>query len=289
MSAFDAQWDYVATRTIGDAAIMVISEGTMEWVPRMEAPEDEVGRAIPELADKGTLTLGLNLAHVRLGDASILIDPGCDDPSSAWQRRFAAKWPGSRRTPGLRAALDSVGIDPGGVTHVLITHAHADHFAGVTAEQSGRDVVRFARARHFIGRKDWTENPARQDPASDVAVRLGAVDRTGLLEVVEGECEVAPGVTMFPAPGETPGHCVVRIRSAGRIFYYVGDLIHHRCEVDHPDWVPANRDLAATRTSRERVFAEAAANRATVVFTHGRFPAWGCIIRADGVFRWQRA
>jgi glyoxylase-like metal-dependent hydrolase (beta-lactamase superfamily II) len=254
----------------------------------MEAPEGELRRAIPELADRGKLTLGLNLAHVALGDASILIDPGCDDPASSWQERFAAKWPGSRRSPGLRAGLASVGVDPAGVTHVLITHAHADHFAGVIVEQEGRDVVRFARARHFIGRKDWVEHPARQDPASELAVRLGAIDRAGLLEIVAEEYEVAPGVTMIPAPGETPGHCIVRVRSAGKSFYYVGDLFHHPCEVDHPDWVPVNRDLAATRASRRWVFAETAANRATVIFSHDRFPAWGCIVAVNGAFRWQR-
>lgn len=283
----DGRPEYVSRRTIGGAAITVISEGTLEWAPRMEAPHDELERAIPELAARGKFTLGLNLAHVALEDASILIDPGCDDPASAWQERFAAKWPGSRRSPGLRAGLARLGVDPSAVTHVLITHAHADHFAGVTVERDGHDAVRFPRARHFIGRKDWLENPAREDPASELAVRLGAVDQVGLLEVVDEAREVAPGATMLPAPGETPGHCVVRIRSAGHSFYYVGDLFHHPCEVEHPGWMPANRDPAANRASRSWVCTEAAASGATVVFSHDLFPAWGRIRAADGGFRWE--
>ncbi len=94
---------------------------------------------------------------------------------------------------------------------------------------------------------------------------------------------------MIPAPGETPGHCMVRVRSGGETFYYVGDLFHHPCEVSHPDWIPPRRDLAATRASRSRLFAEAVPGRATVVFSHGRFPAWGRIIPAGGGFRWERA
>ncbi len=289
MSTSDGRLEYVSTRRIGDAAITVISEGTLEWAPKMEAPQDEVRRAIPELAEQGKFTLGLNLAHVALGDASILIDPGCDDPASSWQERFAAKWPGLRRSPGLRAGLARIGIDPAAVTHVLITHAHADHFAGVTMERDGRDVVRFPRARHFIGRRDWVDHPARKDPSSELTVRLGAIDHGGLLEVVETEHEVAPGITMVPAPGETPGHCIVCVRSAGQRFYYVGDLFHHPCEVEHPGWIPANRDPAATRASRSRVFTEAAVTGATVVFSHDLFPAWGRILAADGGFRWERA
>ncbi len=289
MSTRDGRPEYVSTRMIGDAAITIISEGTLEWSPKMGAPEDELRRAIPELAERGKLTLGLNVAHVALGEASILIDPGCDDPASSWQERFAAKWPGSRRSPGLRAGLARIGVDPSAVTHVLITHAHADHFAGVTVEREGRDVVRFPRAGHFIGHQDWLENPARDDPSSELAERLGAVDRIGLIQVVDEEREVAPGVTMIPAPGETRGHCIVRMHSAGRSFYYVGDLVHHPCEVEHPGWMPANRDPVATRTSRGRVFAEAAANRATVVFSHDLFPAWGRILATGGAFRWESA
>jgi glyoxylase-like metal-dependent hydrolase (beta-lactamase superfamily II) len=279
---------HVSTRQIGEARVTVISDGTLEWTPRIQAPADEVERAIPELAGRTMLTLGLNLAHVALGRASIVIDPGCDDPSSSWQEGFAAKWPGSRRSPGLQAGLTLIGVDPGGVTQVVITHAHADHFAGVTVERGGQDAVRFPNARHFIGRKDWEENPARRDPASDLMVRLGAVDRAGLLEVIDGEREVAPGVTMIPTPGETPGHSVVRVRSRGESFFYVGDLFHHPCEVEHVDWVPAGRDLAASRASRSRVFGEAASNRAIVVFSHDRFPAWGRIVPMGHAFGWKR-
>ena len=288
MSISRSSADYIAGRRLGDAGITIISEGTLQWAPKILAPEDEVLRAIPELADNGKVTLGLNLAHVALGEASIVIDPGFDDPSSSWQGRLAEKWPGMRRSPGLAAGLAEIGVDPARVTHVLITHAHADHFAGVTVERGGRDSVRFPNARHFIGRWDWEQSPARQDPASDLTVRLGMIDRAGLLDLVDGERVVAPGVTMIPAPGETPGHCVVHVRTGRDSFYYVGDLFHHPCEVEHPDWIPAGRDLAASRASRNRVYTDAAAARAAVVFSHDRFPAWGRVVSASGEFRWER-
>lgn len=288
MSISRSSADYIARRSLGDAGITIISEGTIQWAPKILAPEEEVLRAIPELADNGKVALGLNLAHVALGDASIVIDPGFDDPSSTWQRRLAEKWPGMGRSPGLAAALAEIGVDPARVTHVLITHAHADHFAGVTVERGERDALRFPNARHFIGRSDWEQSPARQDPASDLSVRLGMVDRAGLLDLVDAERVVTPGVTMIPAPGETPGHCVVHVGTGRDGFYYVGDLIHHPSEVEHPDWIPAGRDLAASRSSRNHVYTAAAEARATVVFSHDRFPAWGRVVPAVGGFRWER-
>ena len=280
---------FTATRKIGDAAVTIISEGSMSWAPKFVAPEAEWRRAVPEVGADGAITIGLNLAHIRIGNASILIDPGLDDPDSAWQRRFAARWPGVRRSPGLERALEALGVRAGEVTHVLITHAHGDHFGGVTVEREGRDAARFPRARHLIGRADWARNPAREDRGSDLAVRLGIVEGLGLLDLVDDEREIVPGVTMIPAPGETPGHSIVRVRSAGETFYYVGDLFHLPCEVEHHDWVPAGRDQAAMRASRGRLVADAVPERATLVFTHEQFPAWGRIARERGGTRWERA
>ena len=60
-----------------------------------------------------------------------------------------------------------VGVRPEEITHVLITHAHYDHFAGVAVERDGRYVARFPQARHLIGRADWEgAYPRRAKPES---------------------------------------------------------------------------------------------------------------------------
>lgn len=280
--------DFVASRRIGQAIVTIISEGTLRWAPQFPVPEAEWRAAMPDADERGVIPLGINVALVRTGDACVLIDPGCDDPASAWQREFAGRFEGVTRTPGLTAALNGLGVSPEQITHVLITHAHGDHIAGLTVRQDDVSVPRFPRARHFIGRLDWEGNPARERPESDLARCLGAVARAGLLEVVDGDREIVPGITMIPAPGETPGHSIVRVRSDGEAFYYVGDLYHHACEVMHPDWVSPGRDLVAMRASRDRLTAEAAAANATVVFSHEMFPAWGRIVAREGNYQWQR-
>lgn len=244
--------EFVASRRVGDATVTVVSEGTLVWAPRFPVSDAEFRRAVPEADAEGRIRLGLNLVHVRAGGASVVIDPGCDDPASAWQRAFAQKWPGCTRSPGLAAALARIGEAADGVSHVLITHAHADHFGGVAVERDGRRAPRFPRARHLLGRSDWDGNPARGEPGGDLAARLGLIERHGLLDLIDEERDVAPGVTVVPSPGETPGHVIVRVTSAGRRFYYLGDLVHHPCEVEHADWAPPNRDRAALRASRAR-------------------------------------
>jgi glyoxylase-like metal-dependent hydrolase (beta-lactamase superfamily II) len=280
--------EFVASRRIGEAVVTVISDGTLRWSPKFAISEDERRRAMPDADEEGVLTLGLNLAHVRAGHASIVIDPGLDDPSSRWAGEFAAKWQGLTRTPGLQAALRGIDAAPDAVTHVLITHAHEDHLAGVAEERGADLALRFPNARHIIGRRDWEEHPSRTQPGSALAQRLGLAAQRGLLETVDEVRDVAPGVTMIPAPGETAGHCIVRVTSAGRRFYYLGDLFHLPCEVEHVDWAPPNRDVAALAASRLALLAEAAAHDSVLVFTHDRFPAWGRITRAGDGYRWRR-
>lgn len=96
-----------------------------------------------------------------------------------------------------------------------------------------------------------------------------------------------PGVTMLAAPGESAGHCIVHLRSGSETFYFLGDLFHLGCEVEHPDWVSPGRDKQTMLASRLRVMADAATSHATVVFSHEPFPGWGQIVATKNGYRWE--
>ncbi len=281
---------YVSSRRIGDATVTVINDGIIP-IPVgsvFPPPEAALIRARGEVDADDRLNSGQMVIHLRVGDASILIDPAYDDPGSAWNAHFATKWPGLTRTPGMEAGLASIGVRPEEITHVLITHAHDDHFAGVVAEHGGRNAVRFPNARHLIGRADWEGNPRRDMPEHDLAARLGAVARRGLLDLVDGDQEVVSGLAMIHAPGETPGHSIVRLDSAGARFYALGDLFHHPSEITYLDWASPWVDLPTMRASRDHFLAEAGSADATIVFTHEHFPAWGRIVATGDGYRWER-
>jgi glyoxylase-like metal-dependent hydrolase (beta-lactamase superfamily II) len=148
-------------------------------------------------------------------------------------------------------------------------------------------VPRFPRARHYLGRADWEGNPGRDTPGSDLD-RLERIDQLGLLERVDGEREIVPGVTIIPAPGESPGHQVVRLESAGEVFYVLGDIVHHACEVEHLAWGPPHSDVQALTAVRERIFSTVAREEALLVTAHEPFPPWGRIVPAGDGYRWQR-
>lgn len=280
---------YIDSRRIGNATITIIDDGqvavpltylflpeAIDWLRANGYPADE------ELIETSQLVI-----HIALGGASIIIDPAFDDPGTPWDREFATRWPRVRRTPGLAAGLAAIGVAPEEVTEVIVTHAHEDHFAGVMQDVGDCLQARFPNARHLIGRADWTDNPLREQPDEALAARLGPIASLGLINAVEGEYEVVPGITILPAPGESPGHLIVRVASGGETFYALGDLFHHFCDFVNPRWHAPWNDPAALLASRQQFLAAVSPND-TVVYTHAAFPGWGHVVREGEGYRWER-
>jgi glyoxylase-like metal-dependent hydrolase (beta-lactamase superfamily II) len=282
--------EFVSSRSIGEATITTINDGGEWWSPELTAPKEEWIDAIPGMDSEQRVYADTHVLHIRLSDASILVDAGLDDPSSRWWQERAAQMPeaASARTPGVQAGLETIGVHPEDITHVLITHSHYDHIIGITVERDGMHAPRYPNARVLIGRADWEGNAEREDPNSDLSIRLGTIERAGLLELVDGDREVVPGVTMIHAPGESPGHSIVRVISGGEQFFALGDLFHIAPEVEHLDWNVTWANPETMRASRQRLIDEAVAPHATLMFTHEVFPPWGTIVRSGNGYRWVR-
>ena len=281
--------NYISRRQFGEASVTVIDEASGLWPLELVGPDGEPIVNVPGTDAKGRALIGFHVVHIQTHDASILVDSGLDDPDTAWGREFEANWRSVRRTPGLKAGLAHIGVTPSDITHVLITHAHFDHIAGLTVERDGVQVPRFANATVFLGRGDWENNPERDTPGSEAAVRLGCIERHGLLHLVDADETIAPEVTMIPSPGESPGHCIVRVSSQGETFYALGDLFHHTAEVEHLDWVAPWVDRPSMLRSREKLLVEAKQTSATLAYTHHVFPPWGSVAETDGAWQWQES
>jgi glyoxylase-like metal-dependent hydrolase (beta-lactamase superfamily II) len=280
---------YVASRPIGDATVTAICDGTARWQPSFAVPAARWRAAIPEADADGRFTIGFHVFHIQTPDASILVDAGFDDPDSTWGRKFARTWEGVSRSPGVEAGLAAIGVRPETITQLVITHAHFDHYVGTTIERADGFAPRFPNARHLLGAADRVNSRYGTPPDPELDARMETLARLGLLDLVEGDRTIAPGVTMLHAPGESPGHSLVRVESAGARFYALGDLLHHPCEAHERDWVLTNRDAAAMRQSRDRLIAEAVPRHALLAFSHAPFPPWGAIVPTDGDVRWEWA
>jgi glyoxylase-like metal-dependent hydrolase (beta-lactamase superfamily II) len=189
--------------------------------------------------------------------------------------------------PPIPSQLLSLGVHPEEITHTVITHAHWDHFAGVTTLTDDGYAPTFAQARYYLGAADWrqAEQEAAQDPAGLEARTLAVLHQRAVLHEVTNPVQLADNIEILPAPGETPGHQIVRVRSDGDTLFVLGDLFHHTIEVEHPEWMVTWADAAAMRATRDWVCQDALASNALLVAAH--IATIGRMQRTQTGLRWS--
>jgi glyoxylase-like metal-dependent hydrolase (beta-lactamase superfamily II) len=275
------------TLELGAAKISILNIGdlTITLSEMMNVPESEWRPRYEDILGKPGVFPSYCI-HIALPGASVLVDANNYALSAPPGYPYAMPQ-GYQPPPDLLTQLRQRGIQPEDITHVVITHAHFDHYAGVTREQDGAFVPSFPNARYYLGKADW-EYPETQealrDPDSADSRTFGVLHKAGLLELVEGERELTPQVKIFPAPGESPGHQIVRITSEGQTLYCLGDLFHHPIEVEHPSWMSQWDDPTTNVASRLALTETALTENALLIAAH--IPAVGRLERTETGARW---
>jgi glyoxylase-like metal-dependent hydrolase (beta-lactamase superfamily II) len=173
---------------------------------------------------KNRVRLGLNSLVVKTPDALVLVETGIGTKTD---QKFAGIYCVEIR-PGLVPVLESAGFRPEDVDFVINTHLHFDHCGGNTRrDESGRLVPTFPRARYIIQRGEWEAavHPNERDRTSYFAENFVPLGEAGLVDLVDGDREVTPGVDVVVSPGHTRRHQSVMVRSGGQALYFLGDLV----------------------------------------------------------------
>ena len=176
-----------------------------------------------------------------------------------------------REPDGALEALRRLGIRPAEVDVVLSTHLHWDHAGGFTRRSAGGNVeVTFPRARHFIQRSEWDfalDCDIRSKPAYLPEDFVPVAD-AGLVEFVDGDAEILPGIELRLTGGHTPGNQVVIFRSGDLAVAMTGDLVGTRPQL-RPAWNSGgDLDVVRSLAEKARLLEEAAAHRWLLVLGH---------------------
>ncbi len=198
----------------------------------------------------------------------------------------------------LLERLQAVGAPPAAIDVVILSHADFDHIGG-TMDENGNPA--FPNARYVLPREEWdfwSGKPERlpPNPAYDENFRKLAHDipHTRLaqlrdkLELIESEFEIAPGIRVIAAPGHTPGYTVITVSSGGLEFIYIGDLIYDPKDIENPNWYSVfDFDPEQVVVTRNRVFEQAAREKALLMASHLPFPGLGYVSKREPGWRWQ--
>lgn len=254
---------------IGDTEIIILRDGHGR-APNTLFPDFDATRAQAAAAQAGetydgkTVNVPIMGFAIRRGRDVTLVDAG--SPTGY-----------SDTTGAYLDSLAAAGIAAADVTRLAMTHLHIDHVGQIVTDDGAR---RFPNAPLIAGRGDWdhffsdavyarTREGGRERAALDVTRRCLA-PYADHLEELDGEVQIAPGLTRVPLPGHTPGHSGIQVSDGGASVLIWGDTIHAAAfQMAEPGWgVLFDVDPAAARATRQALFARLAQDGTPVLGPH---------------------
>jgi methylmalonyl-CoA epimerase len=267
---------------LGDIEIVILSDGLFRLdggamfgvVPKTfwekTSPAD----------DRNRIQMCMNPLLVR-GARTMLIDAGCGDKMTPKQAGIYA----FERDFNLQHSLAAAGESAESIEIVLATHLHFDHAGGFT-ERTPEGAVRprFPRAQYVIRRGEFEDaiHPNERTKGSYFLENYKPLAEAGVLQLVDEDATIMPGVRVRRTGGHTMHHQMVVIESGGKTAVFAADLlptVAHLPEV----WV-MGYDLFPMDTMRfKREFLREAIEREyLIVFEHDPQIAAGYIRERDG-------
>ena len=223
----------------------------------------------------------VNTFLVNTGDKLVLIDCG------------GAKMLGP--TAGrLPQALAQMGVEPGMVDEVYITHMHGDHLHGAVTPEGAKlfpnAVLRIARADVDFWGSAAVEAAAPADQKGRFVAAKRALAAYGdRLQPFEPGAELTPGIRSVKAAGHTPGHTCYMVSSGNARLLLLGDTLHVApVQFPRPEITvgfDSTRDDA--RATRRALFEMAARENILIGAVHLPFPGIGRLREKDGAFSYE--
>lgn len=203
----------------------------------------------------------------------VLVDTGQGDKFDVKRRSFLGIGP---ETDRLVQEMATLGFQPEDVSIVVLTHLHGDHCGGGTRYAApdhtpGPIVPTFPNARYIVQRQEMAEAsfPNERTVATYLPENWLPLQEAGVLDVVDGDQQVAPGVRAVVAPGHTSGIMVVWVEDGGESLLFLGDAACWAVHFERLAWVPAFDIFPMTSIETKRnLRQEAAAKNTLLVFQH---------------------
>jgi glyoxylase-like metal-dependent hydrolase (beta-lactamase superfamily II) len=222
---------------------------------------------------------------IEVGARRILVETGNGDKFSGKLKDIY----GIDHDRSIGDALKEAGVAPESIDTVVMTHLHFDHSGGTTRRTAsgGLEPV-FKRAKHVVQKLEWEDatHPHERNRASYLGENIAPLEK--VLQLVDGEAEIAPGVRVLPTPGHTRGHQSILIgaQDAGaEKALFLGDVVPTAVHTKLP-WVMAyDLDPVRTLETKRALFTRAVEESWLLLWGHDRDHMGGRLgVDKDGNF-----
>ena len=261
--------------TLGDFELIAVSDGTYRldggaffgvvpkvmWEKKVKADAENY------------VPVGLNSVVVRTGQHTVLIETGIGNKLP--ERLIKIFGQPAKLLDNLNAA----GISPEDIDIVINSHLHFDHCGWNTMIKDGKIVPTFPKAKYYAPEGEWQHGRLQleRDAISYMSENYDPLIKTGQMELLQGDQEIVPGISVRVFPGHTLHMQAVIIQSGSQTACYISDLIPTSAHIDLT-WVMAF-DLLPLRTieSRKRYYAQSIPEKWLTMFTHDPNVPWAYV------------
>ena len=218
--------------------------------------------------DRNRILMGLNCLLIRTSTENILVDTGL---GNAYDEKFAFLYGVDKSQTELLRSLTAAGVQAADISKVILTHLHFDHAGGnCFQEGNGEFKPTFPNAVYYInqGELAYAKDPDPRSSPSYLPHTWEPLEKRGQVALTSGDEEIASGVTVLPAPGHTPNHQIVTVRSGEMTACFLADLVPTPSHLKTHYVMGFDLDPLTTMKNKEPVLKQARAENWLLIFEH---------------------
>ncbi|HEY9449206.1 MAG TPA: MBL fold metallo-hydrolase, partial [Gemmatimonadaceae bacterium] len=271
----------VDTRVIGAWTVHAIQAGGQQLDGGAMfgvVPKPLWERRIPADA-RNRIPMGMRCLLIEHEAGLVLIDTGAGNKESEkFYDIYGIENAGRDGRTALEDGIRAAGHSPEDVVLVINTHLHFDHGGGNTYRDADGNVrLSLPNARYVVqrGEYEFATHTNERTAASYFPHNFVPVYEAGRFDLVDGEREIVPGITVVPTPGHVPFHQSVLLESRGETAFYLADLVPTAAHLPLPWIMGYDLEPLVTLETKRRILARAMEENWLLIFEHDATNAWG--------------